>query len=143
MAFEDYIGTSVFPQRVAASLLSVLGAIALLLAAVGLYSVMAYSVSQRTHEIGIRMALGGQRSRVMGMVLRKGLALTLIGLAAGLIVALSASQVIASMLLNVSATDPWIFAGASTFLAAIALLASLLPARRATQVDPLVALHYE
>jgi ABC-type antimicrobial peptide transport system permease subunit len=89
------------------------------------------------------MALGGQRSRVMGMVLRKGLALALIGLAAGLIVALSASQVIASMLLNVSATDPWIFAGASTFLAAIALLASLLPARRATQVDPLVALHYE
>jgi putative ABC transport system permease protein len=104
---------------------------------------MAYSVSQRTHEIGIRMALGGQRSRVMSMVLKKGLALTLIGLAAGLIVALSASQVVASMLLSVSATDPWIFAGACAFLAAIAVLASLLPARKATQVDPLVALHHE
>jgi predicted permease len=143
MPFENFIGASVVGQRVAASLLTVLGAIALLLAAVGLYSVMAYSVTQRTHEIGIRMALGGQRSRVMGMVLKKGLALTLIGLAAGLAVALTASQVVASMLLNVSASDPWIFAGASVFLAAIAMLASLLPARRATQVDPLVALHYE
>jgi predicted permease len=141
MPFEDYIGASVFPQRIAASLLTVLGAIALLLAAVGLYSVMAYSVSQRTHEIGIRMALGGQRSHVMSLVLRKGLALTSIGLVVGLIVALSASQVIASMLLNVSATDPWIVTGASVFLASIALLASLLPARRATQVNPLTALH--
>jgi predicted permease len=143
MPFEDYMGASVFPQRVAASLLTVLGAIALLLAAVGLYSVMAYSVTQRTHEIGIRMALGGQRSRVMGLVLKKGLALTVIGLGAGLVAALSAAQVVASMLLNVSATDPWVFVGASLFLAAIALLASLLPARRATKVDPLVALHYE
>jgi predicted permease len=143
MPFEDYMGASVFPQRVAASLLTVLGAIALLLAAVGLYSVMAYSVTQRTHEIGIRMALGGQRSRVMGMVLKKGLALTVFGLIAGLVAALSAAQVVASMLLNVSATDPWIFSGASLFLAAIAVVASLLPARRATQVDPLVALHYE
>jgi predicted permease len=143
MPFEDYMGASVFPQRVAASLLSVLGAIALLLASVGLYSVMAYSVTQRTHEIGIRMALGGQRSRVMSLILRKGLALTLIGLAAGLVAALSISQVVASMLLNVSATDPWTFLCASTFLAAVALLASLFPARRATQVDPLVALHHE
>jgi predicted permease len=141
MPLEDYIGFSVFAQKVAARLLGVLGAIALLLAAMGLYSVMAYSVSQRTHEIGIRMAVGGQRSRVMGLVLWKGLALTLIGLAAGLLAALSASQVVASMLLNVSATDPWIFLGASVFLTAIALLASLLPARRATQVDPLTALH--
>ena len=143
MPLEDYIGFSVFAQKVAAGLLSVLGAIALLLAAMGLYSVMAYSVSQRTHEIGIRMAVGGQRSRVMGLVLAKGLALTLIGLAAGLVAALSVSQVVASMLLNVSATDPWIFFGASVFLAAIALLASLLPARRATKVDPLTALHCE
>jgi predicted permease len=141
MPFEDYMGASVFPRRIAASLLTVLGAIALLLAAVGLYSVMAYSVTQRTHEIGIRMALGGQRSRVMSLILRKGLALTLIGLAAGLVAALSASQVVASVLLNVSATDPLIFLGASVFLGAIALLASLLPARKATKVDPLTALH--
>ncbi len=143
MSFEDYMGASVFPQRVAASLLSVLGAIALLLAAVGLYSVMAYSVSQRTHEIGIRMALGGQRSNVMGMVLKKGLALTTIGLLVGVAVALAASQVVASLLLNVSATDPSIFARAGLFLIAIALTASLLPAQRATKVDPLVALRYE
>jgi predicted permease len=141
MPFEDYMGASVFPRRIAASLLTVLGAIALLLAAVGLYSVMAYSVTQRTHEIGIRMALGGQRSRVMSLILRKGLALTLIGLVAGLVAALSASQVVASVLLNVSATDPLIFLGASVFLGAIALLASLLPARKATKVDPLTALH--
>jgi predicted permease len=141
MAFEDYIGTSVFPRRIAASFLTVLGAIALLLAAVGLYSVMAYSVTQRTHEIGIRMALGGQRSRVMSLILRKGLALTLIGLAAGLAVAILASQVVASVLLNVSATDPLILGGAAVFLTAIALTASLVPARRATKVDPLTALH--
>lgn len=139
--FEEYIGFSVFAQKIAARLLIVLGAIALLLAAMGLYSVMAYSVTQRTHEIGIRMALGGQRSRVMNLVLRKGLVLTLIGLAAGLVATLCASQVVASMLLNVSATDPSIFLGASLFLAAIALLASLLPARKATRVDPMTALH--
>ncbi len=143
MSFEDYMGASVFPQRVAASLLSVLGVIALLLAAVGLYSVMAYSVTQRTHEIGIRMALGGQRSNVMGMVLKKGLALTTIGLVVGVAVALAASQVVASLLLSVSATDPSIFAGAALFLIAVALTASLLPAQRATKVDPLVALRYE
>jgi ABC-type antimicrobial peptide transport system permease subunit len=102
---------------------------------------MAYSVTQRTHEIGIRMALGGQRSRVMSLILRKGLALTLIGLAAGLAVAILASQVVASVLLNVSATDPLILGGAAVFLTAIALTASLVPARRATKVDPLTALH--
>jgi predicted permease len=143
MAFEDYMGASVFPQRIAANLLTVLGCIALLLAAVGLYSVMAYSVSQRTHEIGIRMALGGQRSRVLGLVLKKGLALAFVGLTAGVVAALSVSQVAASMLLGVSATDPAIFAGASVFLLAIALVASLLPARRATKVDPMIALHCE
>jgi len=141
MPLEDYIGFSVFAQKIAARLLSVLGAIALLLAAMGLYSVMAYSVSQRTHEIGIRMALGGQRSNVMGMVLKKGLALTLIGLGAGVVVSLSASEIVASMLLNVSATDPAIFAGAAVFLLAVALTASLLPALRATKVNPLIALH--
>jgi predicted permease len=141
MPLEDYIGFSVFAQKIAASLLSVLGAIALLLAAMGLYSVMAYSVSQRTHEIGIRMALGGQRSNVMGMMVKKGLALTAIGLLAGLVVALTASHVVASLLLSVSSTDPWIFAGAALFLTAVAMMASLVPARRATRVDPLTALH--
>jgi len=143
MTYDDYARSSVFPQRVAASLLSVLGLIALLLAGAGLYSVMAYVVSQRTHEIGIRMALGGQRGSVLAIILRKGLGLTLIGLLAGLAAALSMTQVISSLLLNVSARDPLVFTGASLFLMLVALLANLAPARRATQVDPLVALRYE
>ncbi|MGD0578246.1 MAG: ABC transporter permease [Bryobacteraceae bacterium] len=143
MAFEDYAHSSVFPQKVAASLLSVLGLIALLLAGAGLYSVMAYVVSQRTHEIGIRMALGGQRSSVLAIILKKGMGLTLIGLVAGLAAALSMTQVVASLLLNVSARDPLVFAGAALFLMLVALLANFAPARRAMQVDPLVALHYE
>jgi len=143
MAYEDYIGASVFGQKVAARLLSVLGVIALLLAAAGLYSVMAYVVSQRTHEIGVRMALGGQRSSVLGIILRKGMGLTLIGLLAGIAAALSMTQVIASLLLNMSAHDPFVFTAAALFLVSVALLANLAPAHRATRVDPLVALRYE
>jgi predicted permease len=143
MPFEEFIGASVFPQRVAASLLSVLGGIALLLAAIGLYSVMAYSVTQRTHEIGIRMALGGQRSNVMALVLGKGVRLTLIGLGAGILAGLAVSQMLSGMLLNVSPADPLVFAATAAFLMAVALLASYLPARSATQVDPLTALRIE
>jgi predicted permease len=140
-ALQEYITASLFAQKMAGRLLSVLGAICLVLAAIGLYSVMAYSVSQRTHEIGIRMALGGQRGNVMGMVVNKGLRLAVAGLLAGLAVSLGVSQVLAGLLVNVSATDPAILASAALFLTLVALLASLLPARRATQVDPLTALH--
>jgi predicted permease len=143
MAYEDYIGASVFAQKVAASLLSVLGGISLLLAAMGLYSVMAYSVSQRTHEIGIRMALGGQRGNILGMVLKKGLALALTGIVAGILAALACTQAVASLLLGVSPADPLVFTSAALFLLAIAALATILPARTATQVDPLTALHCE
>ena len=141
MPYEDYIGASVFAQRVAASLLSVLGALSLLLAALGLYSVMAYSVTQRVHEIGIRMALGGQRSNILGMMLRKGLALTIGGIAVGVLSTLAGTQAIASLLPGVSPTDPWVFAAASAFLLAIAVVATVVPAFGATRVDPLVALH--
>jgi ABC-type antimicrobial peptide transport system permease subunit len=140
-ALREYITASLFAQKLAGRLLSALGLISLVLAAVGLYSVMAYSVSQRTHEIGIRMALGGQRGNIMGMVMGKGLQLALAGLLAGLAVSAGASRLLAGMLVNVSATDPVILAGAAIFLTLVALLASLLPARRATQVDPLTALH--
>jgi len=140
-ALQEYITASLFAQKMAGRLLSVLGLISLALAAIGLYSVMAYSVSQRTHEIGIRMALGGQRRDVMGMIVTKGLRLALAGLLAGLAVSLGASQLLAGMLVNVSAADPKILASAAVFLTLVALLASLLPARRATRVDPLTALH--
>jgi predicted permease len=143
MPLSDYIGAPLFAQKVAASLLSVLGALSLLLAAVGLYSVMAYGVSQRRNEIGIRMALGARVGDVLGMVMRQGMLLTAAGLAAGLAAALAATRLVAGMLINVSATDPLIFCGATAFLALVALLASYLPASRATKVDPMTALRCE
>jgi predicted lysophospholipase L1 biosynthesis ABC-type transport system permease subunit len=143
MPYEDYIGASVFAQKVAASLLTVLGSLSLLLSAIGIYSVMAYSVNQRIHEFGIRMALGGQRARMLGLVLRKGLVLTVSGLAAGVIAGLAGSQLIASMLPGVSPSDPPVFAGACVFLMIVALVACSLPAQRATRVDPMVALRCE
>jgi predicted permease len=143
MPLADYIAAPLFPQKVAASLLGVLGALSLLLAAVGLYSVMAYAVSQRRNEIGIRMALGARVGDVLAMVMRQGIVLTAAGLAAGLVAALAAASLIGPMLVNVSAFDPPIFCGAVTFLGAIALLASYLPARRAAKVDPMTALRSE
>ena len=143
MPLPDYIDAPLFPQRVAASLLSVLGALSLLLAAVGLYSVMAYTVSQRRNEIGIRMALGARVGDVLGMVMRQGLLLTAAGLAAGLAAALATTRLVSHMLVNVSATDPLIFCGAMLFLGLVAALASYLPARRATKVDPMTALRCE
>jgi putative ABC transport system permease protein len=109
----------------------------------GLYSVMAYSVSQRTHEIGIRMALGGQRGNILGMVLQKGLALAVTGIVAGILAALACTQAVASLLLGVSPADPLVFTSAALFLLAIAALATVLPALSATKVDPLTALRCE
>ena len=143
MPLMDYNTTSLFPQKVAASLLGVLGILALLLAAVGLYSIMAYAVSQRTQEIGIRMALGAGVRDVLRMVLGRGMALTAAGLAAGSVAALATTRLLAGMLVNVSATDPASFAGAALFLVVVAAAACYLPARRATRIEVGAALRRE
>ena len=140
MPMTEFISASLFPQKVAAALLSVLGAIALILAAAGLYSVMAYSVTQRTREIGIRMALGARPGDVVRLVMRQSLAATLAGLAAGFVVALAVTRLASSLLVNISATDPAVFTAATLFLALVAAVAGYLPARRATRIDPNAAL---
>jgi predicted permease len=139
----EHIVQTLFAEKVAASLLSTLGGLALLLAAVGLYSVMAYSVTQRTHEIGIRMALGAEPTHVLKLVVSQGLALTLVGVGAGLVAALAFTRLLASFLYGTTATDPTTFMAVCFLLASVALLASYIPARRATKVDPMEALRYE
>jgi len=140
MALRDFIQASLFPQKVAASLLAVLGAVALMLASIGLYSVMAYAISQRTHEIGIRMALGARPADVRRMMVRQGMEMTAGGLAVGVAAAFAVTRAAAGLLVQVSPTDPTIFAGATLFLAAVALVASYVPAWRATKIDPNQAL---
>jgi predicted permease len=140
MPMAESVQAALFAQKIAAALLGALGFIALVLAAVGLYGVMAYSVSQRTQEIGIRMALGARPRDVLALTVGQGMRLTVVGLAAGVVAALAVTRVVAGLLVYTSATDPVIFAGASLFLAAVALAASYLPARRATRIDPNEAL---
>jgi predicted permease len=143
MPLTDYISAAWFGPRLASIFLGVLGGISLLLAGVGLYGVMAYSVSQRTREIGIRMALGAGPGGVLRMVMASGLLLALIGIGSGLAITLAATPNLAHLLYRVSPADPLSIAGASLFLAAVAAIASLIPALRATRVDPIVALRQE
>ncbi len=140
---SDYIGEAWFAQKIGAVLLGVLGTLSLLLAALGLFSVMAYSVSQRTQEIGIRMALGAQMIDVFRPVVGQSLGLAMVGIGIGLALSFALTRLVASQLLGVSATDPLSFVGVSCLLCAVALAASIIPARRATKVDPLIALRAE
>jgi putative ABC transport system permease protein len=140
---EDALGESLAPRRYGMLLLGLFGLVALVLAAIGIYGVMSYLVAQRTNEIGIRMALGAERRSVLGLVLRQGMLMAVAGVAAGVVVAYGVSRLISSQLYEVSPADPWAFAVATGVLVAVAVVACLVPARRATKVDPMVALHYE
>jgi putative ABC transport system permease protein len=140
---ESLLRGSAARSRFVLTLLALFAALALLLAAVGLYGVMSWSVGERTHEIGIRMALGARREEVLGMVVRQGAGLILAGVGSGLLLAGMLARLISRLLFTVSPTDPAIFAAVPLVLAAVALVATWLPAQRATRVDPLVALQAE
>jgi putative ABC transport system permease protein len=140
---QQVLSESLAPRRFNLLLLGIFAGIALALATVGIYGVMAFSVTQRTHEIGIRMALGAQRGDVLRMVVTDGLKLALIGVAIGMAGALALTRFLSSLLYSVKPTDPITFAAVSLILIAVALLACYIPARRATKVEPMVALRYE
>jgi predicted permease len=143
MTLADNIEISLFPARLGAVLLGVFGALALLIASIGVYGVMSFGVSERTREMGIRMALGAQRRDVLRLVILQGMKVTAIGVVVGAGLALMSTRVLSSYLYDVSTTDPIIFAGITLILIGVALLACYVPARRATKVDPLEALRYE
>jgi predicted permease len=142
-SMDQIIARSVADRRFALELLGVFAAVALLLAAIGIYGVMSYSFSQRTHEVGIRIALGAQRLDILRLALGEGMGIVLIGLASGLAGAVIMTRFFQSMLFDVAPTDPVTFLCVSTILAGVALLACYIPAKRATRVDPLVALREE
>jgi len=139
-SMEEVLANGASQPRFLTTLLGCLSAIALLLAVVGIYGSIAYSVSERTQEMGIRMALGAERSDILRLVLRQGLTLALTGIAAGVAASLALSHIMTTLLYHVSSTDPSIFAGAALLFTLVAMLASYLPARRATRLDPVVAL---
>jgi ABC-type antimicrobial peptide transport system permease subunit len=141
--FEQHIGVSLFLQRMAATLLSIFGLLALSLAALGLYGVMAYSVSQRTRELGIRISIGAKQRDVMKLVLGQTLVLAAIGIAGGFVTAIAVTRFAANLLYGISPADPATFALIAVLLLLVSLVAGYFPARRATRIDPMIALRSE
>jgi ABC-type antimicrobial peptide transport system permease subunit len=140
---NEHLIATLTPQRLLASLITSFGLLALLLAGIGLYGLLSYTVAQRTPEIGIRMALGAQTRDVLKLIVMRGMRLALLGIVIGLAAAFGLTRLMKSLLFGVSATDPLTFAGVSLLLLSIALPACWIPARRATKVDPMVALRAE
>ena len=142
-SMTEYISASLFGARITANLLSLLSGIGLLLAAMGLYGVMAYSVAQRTREFGVRVAMGALRRDILGLILKESARLTVFGTAAGLILAAVSTRIVANQIYSVSPLDPLTFCGVGLVLLVVAFAASYVPAHRAARVDPMVALRYE
>jgi len=140
---NEIVASSIATQRQISLLLGFFALAALLLGAVGTYGVISYSVSQRTNEMGIRMALGAQRRDILSMVVTGGAKLVAMGIAAGLILSVFLTRFMASFLYGVKATDPVTFGGVALLLFSVAIAACVVPARRATKVDPMIALRYE
>jgi putative ABC transport system permease protein len=140
---EEIVGFAFWPMRTGAGLVGAFGLLGLLLASVGLYGVMSYAVAARTREIGVRMALGAARHDVLALIVKQGLTLSLVGVSLGVLLALAATRVLQQFLFGIGASDPVTFVSVALLLTTIALLACSIPARRATKVDPMIALRHE
>jgi putative ABC transport system permease protein len=140
---EEYVAASIAQRRFTSLLCTIFAGAGLLLAIVGLFGVMSYSVAQRTHEIGVRVAVGAEKTDILQLILKEGMFITSLGIGVGLVGTLALSSILKSQLYGVTATDPFTFLGVAFALALVALLACYIPARRATRVDPMVALRYE